>query len=329
MNHKQDFILITGCAGFIGMHLTIKFLKNNFSVVGLDNENSYYDVELKKARIANIKSFNYTKFFYIQGDLNDEKTWNIISKYSIVSVIHLAAQAGVRYSITNPWAYINSNILGFQKLIDYIINNNIDDFFYASGSSVYGKTNNIPFHESHNCNNPESYYAATKLSNEMMASAYSKTHKLKSVGLRFFTVYGPWGRPDMAPFLFVKAALNNEKIKVFNYGNQKRDFTYIDDIINSVYLLFQNRIKIKSSTVFNIGNGSPVDLKEFIKIIEEETNSRLKKDYVQAQLGDVEVTFADTSKLYSIINFKPEINLRYGIRKFVNWYKKNQIVNIK
>lgn len=329
MNLNKEYILITGCAGFIGMHLTIKFIKNKFNVVGLDNENSYYDVDLKKARLANIESFDYPNFKYIKCDLNDDKAWEEISKFNIVSVFHLAAQAGVRYSITNPWAYINSNILGFQKLLDYIVKNKIEDFFYASSSSVYGKTNQIPFNESNNCNKPESYYAATKLSNEMIAYAYSKTHNLKSVGLRFFTVYGPWGRPDMAPFLFVKAAFENKKIKVFNYGNQQRDFTYVDDIIHSIFLLYKNKIEIKSSTVYNIGNGLPVNLKEFIKIIEEETNSKLKKEYVEAQKGDVEITYADTSNLYSIIKFKPEINLRSGIRSFVNWYKNNQIVKNK
>ena len=277
MSSKSKYVFITGVAGFIGMHLAKFFLKEGYNVLGIDNENDYYDVNLKLRRLDQLKSSKKATFLYFKGDLLDDNLWTKVSQYEIISVFHLAAQAGVRYSITNPWAYLQSNVLGFQKVLDFINSNSINSFYYASSSSVYGNIDTVPFKESFNCNKPESYYAATKITNEMMCHAYEKTHNLKSVGLRFFTVYGPWGRPDMAPFLFVESAINKKSINVFNYGNQKRDFTYIDDIVLSIFLLFKNEDLIKNSTILNIGNGSPSNLEDFLNIIERETGSLLDK----------------------------------------------------
>ena len=327
MSSKTKYVFITGVAGFIGMHLANFFLKEGYNVLGIDNENDYYDVNLKLRRLDQLKSSKKATFLYFKGDLLDNNLWTKVSQYEIISVFHLAAQAGVRYSITNPWAYLQSNVLGFQKVLDFINSNSIKSFYYASSSSVYGNIDTVPFKESFNCNKPESYYAATKIANEMMCHAYEKTHNLKSVGLRFFTVYGPWGRPDMAPFLFVESAINKKSINVFNYGNQKRDFTYIDDIVLSIFLLFKNEDLIKNSTVLNIGNGSPSNLEDFLNIIERETGALLDKNYIKAQKGDVAITYADTSKLESIINFKPNTSLESGIKSFVNWYRK--FYNIK
>ena len=327
MSSKSKYVFITGVAGFIGMHLAKFFLKEGYNVLGIDNENDYYDVNLKLRRLDQLKSSKKATFLYFKGDLLEDNLWTKVSQYEIISVFHLAAQAGVRYSITNPWAYLQSNVLGFQKVLDFINTNSIKSFYYASSSSVYGNIDTVPFKESFNCNKPESYYAATKIANEMMCHAYEKTHNLKSVGLRFFTVYGPWGRPDMAPFLFVESAINKKSINVFNYGNQKRDFTYIDDIVLSIFLLFKNEDLIKNSTILNIGNGSPSNLEDFLNIIERETGSLLDKINIKAQKGDVAITYADTSKLESIINFKPNTSLESGIKSLVNWYR--EFYNIK
>jgi UDP-glucuronate 4-epimerase len=233
----------------------------------------------------------------------------------------LAAQAGVRYSLENPNAYLESNILGFQKVLDFVLKMKIKKFVYASSSSVYGKDSAQPFVESASCNAPESYYAATKKANELMANAYSETHKVSSIGLRFFTVYGPWGRPDMAPMLFTKAAMNGKIIRVFNNGEQKRDFTYIDDIVEGVYRLIVKYVPNEKAIIVNIGNGSPVGLLDFISKIEDQTGRILNKTFVEAQLGDVEVTYADTNKLVKLIDYRPKISLNDGLRKFVDWFK--------
>lgn len=320
MDLNKDYILITGVAGFIGMHVANKFLSEGFNVIGIDNENSYYFTKLKKDRIANINPKN-NSFVYFKKDIIDRLTWEELDKFKIISLVHLAAQAGVRHSLTNPWDYVNSNIIGFQRVLDFVNKKKITKFLYASSSSVYGKESNIPFIESSNCNKPESYYAATKIANELMAYSYQQTHDLISIGLRFFTVYGPWGRPDMAPHIFVKSAFSKNEINVFNFGNQKRDFTYIDDIVKSIFLLFKKSNKVKSSSVFNIGNGSPVNLGDFIEIIEKTVNIKLKKNYLPAQKGDVEITFADTSKLESIIDYRPNTGLKEGVMNFVKWYK--------
>lgn len=315
-------VLITGAAGFIGMHTTIKFLSEGWEVFGLDNMNDYYSVDLKRKRIKEILHFSkqskiYFRFF--EEDLNSS-VWSSFSDYRIDAVIHLAAQAGVRYSLENPGAYLQSNIHGFQKVIEFVEKHKIERFIYASSSSVYGKSSKQPFSELEACNKPESYYAATKISNELMAYSYFKTKGIHSVGLRFFTVYGPWGRPDMAPYIFAEAAFHERIIKVFNHGNQKRDFTYIDDIVEGIFLSVKRFDRIKGAEIFNIGYGSPTGLNEFINEIENATNRTLSKRYVDAQLGDVEVTFADTNKFQEYFEFKPKVELKKGVNKFIYWY---------
>jgi len=318
-------ILITGAAGFIGMHTCIKFIEEGYNVFGLDNINDYYDVSLKKDRLNEIKkisSKNVGGWEFIKADITSDKTWKELKKYKIDKIIHLAAQAGVRYSIENPMAYLKSNIIGFQNILDFCYESKINDLIYASSSSVYGKDSKQPFYESYSCNNPESYYAVTKKTNELMANAYFKTKRISSVGLRFFTVYGPWGRPDMAPMLFANAAIKKNNINVFNYGNQSRDFTYIDDIIEGIFLVSVKTWHSKKPIleIFNIGNGSPVKLMDFINLLEDCLELKIKKSLVSAQLGDVETTFASVDKLERFIKYKPSTSLNKGIRKFINWY---------
>ena len=317
-------ILITGAAGFIGMHTCIKFLNEGYHVIGLDNINNYYSTKLKNDRIKNI--LNESKllknnFTFLEEDLNST-VWSDLNKMNIDIVIHLAAQAGVRYSIENPNAYLESNILGFQKVLEFVTNNSIDNFLYASSSSVYGKDSCQPFNELAECSSPESYYAATKRANELMAYSYWKTKGVKSLGLRFFTVYGPWGRPDMAPMIFAKAAFENQLIKVFNHGVQKRDFTHVNDIVNSILSLSEcfNK-KIDTAEIVNIGNGAPTNLLDFINIIEVKTGMKLQKEFIDAQLGDVAETFADDTKLNTLIGIRPKTDLNKGIDEFINWYK--------
>lgn len=316
-------VLITGAAGFIGMHTSIRFLTEGWDVVGLDNMNDYYSVDLKRARVNEImravKDSN-NSFHLFEEDLNSD-IWKELSAFKFDAVIHLAAQAGVRYSIENPRAYLESNILGFQNVIEFVESKSIVRFVYASSSSVYGKSSVQPFSETEACNQPESYYAATKKSNELMAHSYFKTKGLNSIGLRFFTVYGPWGRPDMAPFLFANAAYKEETIRVFNHGNQKRDFTYVGDIVEGVYLSVINFDKVKGAEVYNIGYGAPTGLMDFIAFIELAIGRELNKTFVEAQLGDVEVTFANTRKLESTFGYSPQVGLAEGVPKFVEWFK--------
>ena len=317
-------VLITGAAGFIGMHTVIRFLKEGWDVIGLDNLNDYYATTLKKDRIAQINQFvscENGSFLFFEDDLLSD-IWLTLKEYQIDSIIHLAAQAGVRYSINNPWKYIESNILGFQKVLDFVKLKSIKVFLYASSSSVYGKSSLQPFSEMQSCNSPESYYAATKITNELMASAYAKTHAIGSIGLRFFTVYGPWGRPDMAPMLFADACLKGEEILVFNYGKQKRDFTYIDDVVEGIYRLCTMQEFPSSSMVCNIGNGSPTNLLEFIKLIEKHMGVKLQKKFLPAQIGDVEETYANIELLSSLINFRPMVNIDKGIENFITWYRR-------
>lgn len=328
-------ILVTGAAGFIGFHLCDKLLKMGHDVVGLDNINDYYTPQLKYDRlkelgITNVKSeqteyiSNINSFVFIKGDLEDITLWDdIIRPLNISHIIHLAAQAGVRYSIENPRTYISSNISGFINVLEFCRQNTINHLIYASSSSVYGMNSSQPFSENERCDKPVSLYAATKRANEMMAFTYSHLYGINSMGLRFFTVYGPWGRPDMAPMLFTKAAYTNKPIKVFNHGNQSRDFTYIDDIINGIVSVFNKKEEVVvGATVCNIGNGSPVDLMEFIGAIEKETGVVLEKEFVDAQPGDVAITFADTSKLSTEVNYNPSVNISQGVNYFIDWYKK-------
>ena len=318
---SQELQDLSGCIQPLGF-------EGGWDVIGLDNINDYYSVDLKKRRIQEILKFNErltNSFVFFQEDLNSD-IWEKLAEYSFDAVVHLAAQAGVRYSLVNPRAYLESNILGFQSVIEFIEKQSIDRFIYASSSSVYGKSSKQPFNEIEPCNQPESYYAATKKSNELMAHAYYRTKGLSSIGLRFFTVYGPWGRPDMAPYLFVNAAYKGESIKVFNHGNQERDFTFIDDVVEGIYLSVKNANKITGAEVFNIGFGSPISLMNFITEIENATNCTLNKVFVEAQPGDVEVTYADTFKINAFSGYSPRVGLSEGISQFVKWFQTEILV---
>tara|TARA_Y100001968_G_scaffold163546_1_gene149617 strand:+ start:14159 stop:15181 length:1023 start_codon:yes stop_codon:yes gene_type:complete len=334
-------ILVTGAAGFIGYHLTAELLKQGNSVIGFDNMNSYYDQNLKQSRILDLNQ----KSLRTEGDLSlivgDLKNKNdldkLFSQNKIEIVINLAAQAGVRYSIECPNEYIQSNIVGFANLIENCRANNIKHLIYASSSSVYGGNKKIPFSEEDNVDHPVSLYAATKKSNELIAHTYSHLYNIPSTGLRFFTVYGPWGRPDMALFLFTKAILEREPIKIFNNGNMIRDFTYIDDITESIIRLIKKKpLPTKDfdfyhpnpstswapHNIFNIGNSKPIELMDYIKAIEDELKIEAIKEYLPMQPGDVEITSADTTRLQDWIGFKPKTTISYGINKFISWYKK-------
>jgi UDP-glucuronate 4-epimerase len=316
-------VLITGAAGFIGMHTAIRFLREGWDVVGLDNINDYYSVSLKRDRIKEIlveASKLTCSFELFEADLNSE-IWKRLELIKFDAIIHLAAQAGVRYSIENPRAYLESNILGFQSVLEFVTKTEQKRFLYASSSSVYGKNSAQPFSEEAACDSPESYYASTKRANELMAKAYFHTEGVASIGLRFFTVYGPWGRPDMAPMLFADAAYNNVPIKVFNHGNQSRDFTYIDDIVEGILSLVLMSEFPRSAEVCNLGNGSPVQLLEFIMQLEQATSKLISKKLVDAQKGDVAHTYADTAKIESLTGYSSKTNLNRGIRIFVDWYK--------
>ena len=316
-------IIITGAAGFIGMHTSVHFLSNGWDVVGIDNLNDYYDITLKRDRLKEIEKTakeNNVIFTFIQEDLNSQ-VWSKINPKNIDGLIHLAAQAGVRYSLENPQSYLESNIIGFQRVLEFVKSAGISRFVYASSSSVYGKCSNQPFDESQACNNPESYYAATKMANELMARSYGNMFSVSSVGLRFFTVYGPFGRPDMAPMLFANAALLGKSIKIYNHGNQKRDFTFIDDIVEGIHKIISLEKFPKKPLILNIGNGNPVNLMRFIELIETEMNISLKKNFVDAQKGDVAETFASTTRLKELTGYKPSVSLEYGIKKFIDWFK--------
>ena len=316
-------VLITGAAGFIGMHTCIKFLYEGWEVIGLDNFNDYYSVALKRDRskeISRIASKLGETFILVEDDLNSE-VWNTLKSYDFQVVVHLAAQAGVRYSIENPRAYLESNILGFQSVLEFVTDTKQSRFLYASSSSVYGKNSVQPFSENAACDSPESYYASTKRTNELMAKSYYHTECLPSIALRFFTVYGPWGRPDMAPMIFAKAGIADETIKVFNHGKQERDFTYIDDIVEGIFLLATMDNFPKQSLICNIGNGAPVGLMNFISTLEKAVGKEFKKEFVDAQKGDVDSTYADTTLLESFVKYKPSIGLEKGIPIFMSWFK--------
>lgn len=330
-------LLLTGTAGFIGYFLTKKLIEINpdIEIVGLDNINNYYDLRLKYGRLADlgfsesdisygekiVSSFSNNSSF-IQLKLEDKigiDTLFVEEKFDVVC--HLAAQAGVRYSIENPYAYVESNIVGFMNILEACRTNPVKHLVYASSSSVYGMNDKVPFSEEDKVDSPVSLYAASKKSNELMAHAYSNLYKIPTTGLRFFTVYGPWGRPDMAPFLFTKAIVNNEPIKIFNNGNMLRDFTYIDDIINGLIKVLahipQTEIPYK---IYNIGNSTPVKLMDFISEIEQALNKEAQKVFMPMQPGDVYQTYADTSNLERDVNFKPNTSIKEGVRSFIDWY---------
>ena len=326
--------LVTGAAGFIGMHTCLKLMEKNHKVIALDNLNSYYDIKLKKARLNILKKNKKFKFYKIDIT-NKNKIKKIFKKFAPSHVIHLAAQPGVRYSIKNPDVYTKSNLLGFSNILECCRNNRIKHLIFASSSSVYGGNLKFPFSEKDNVDHPISYYAATKKSNELMAHSYSCLFKIPITGLRFFTVYGPWGRPDMSLFLFTKAIKNNLPIKVFNKGNMYRDFTYIDDIVEAVYKISKKIPKLKRKfkskkmslnnsfapyKVFNIGGNKPLNLKSYISILEKILKKKAKKIFFHIQAGDIKYTHASLIELKKWINFKPKTNLKHGIKLFVDWY---------
>lgn len=311
-------ILITGTAGFIGFSLAKVLLERGAEVFGIDNFNDYYDVSLKEDRNKILEK--YDNFNLYKLDISDLKQLEEVFKENkFDKVCHLAAQAGVRYSIENPYVYIDSNIVGFVNMINLTKDNNIESFIYASSSSVYGNSQEVPFSEDMEVNQPISLYAATKRSNELMAYTYNRLFGLKTVGLRFFTVYGPWGRPDMAIFKFVKNISEGKEIDVYNYGKGlKRDFTYIDDIVNGILKVIESDLE---NDVLNLGKGKPDSLEEMILTIERELGIEAKKNLLPMQKGDVLITYSDTEKARKMLGYNPETNLNVGIRNFVQWYK--------
>ena len=314
-------ILVTGAAGFIGSALSKRLLSEGCRVIGIDDFNSYYPVELKEARVADIGS--NPAFTLVRGDISDKALLEkVFSDYEPEAVVNLAAQAGVRYSIENPDAYTRSNLVGFANLLECCRHHKVGHFVFASSSSVYGKNKKVPFSEDDRVDFPVSYYAATKKANELMAASYANLYKLPLTGLRFFTVYGPWGRPDMAPWLFTDAILAGRPIKVFNNGDMMRDFTFIDDIVEGVVRVI-GRVPQGDFPyeIFNIGNHSPVRLMDFIHEIEKACGREAEKIMLPMQAGDVPVTYADTAKLEAAVGFKPATPLSVGIPKFVEWFK--------
>ena len=312
-------ILITGCAGFIGFHLSKRLLEEGYSVAGIDNVNSYYDISLKEDRLKVLS--RYPHFSFIKGSMeNLELLEGMFEQFKPDVVVHLAAQAGVRYSLTNPHTYIQSNLVGFFNILECCKKHQIEHLLYASSSSVYGLSKEVPFSTTHSVDCPISLYAATKKSNELMAHTYSHLYGIQTVGLRFFTVYGPWGRPDMAMFKFTKAILEGKPIDVYNHGQLSRDFTYIDDIISGVVRLLQ-KPDLESCAVFNIGHGSPVQLMDFINAVEVATGLKANCNYLPMQPGDVEQTWADTQGLFDAVGYKPDVPVQVGAAKFVDWYR--------
>ena len=351
-------ILVTGTAGFIGYHLAKKLLERGDEVIGLDNINDYYDVNLKYARLNElgidknelednklVSSKIFSKHKFVKMDLSDTKSiYELFEKEKFDSVCNLAAQAGVRYSIENPHAYIDSNIKGFMNILEACRHNDIKNLSYASSSSVYGLNKLQPFKTSDHTDHPVSLYAATKKSNEMMAHTYSHLYGICTTGLRFFTVYGPWGRPDMAPMLFADAILNDRAIKVFNHGNMSRDFTYVGDIVDGIIKVIDNPSKSNENfdaqnpnpsissapyRIYNIGNNAPVQLLDFIETLENKIGIEAKKNFMDMQAGDVVSTYADTNDLIKDFGYKPDTKLADGINEFVKWYKEFYLEDIK
>lgn len=328
-------ILVTGAAGFIGSHVALQLLDRGDEVVGLDNLNDYYDVSLKQARLDRLEGREGFRFVKLDVADNDGMA-DLFASEKFDRVIHLAAQAGVRYSLINPRAYIDSNIVGFLNILEGCRHNNVEHLVYASSSSVYGANEAMPFSEHNSINHPLSLYAASKKSNELMAHTYSQLFDLPTTGLRFFTVYGPWGRPDMALFLFTKAILEDKPIDVFNYGKHRRDFTYIDDIVEGIIRTCdriaepnpewdaKNPDPATSKApwrVFNIGNQKPVELMTYIHRIEEELGQEAEKNLLPLQPGDVPDTYADVSSLVDWVNYKPATSVEDGINRFITWYR--------
>ncbi len=320
-------IFVTGAAGFIGHQTTLRLLARGDTVIGVDNLNDYYDVSLKEARLQDIaKHPQASNFKFIKLDLADTSATEALFKAEQPErVIHLAAQAGVRYSLQNPHAYVQSNLVAFTNILEGCRHNKIEHLVYASSSSVYGGNTKLPFSEQDTVDHPVSLYAATKKANELMAHTYSHLYGIPTTGLRFFTVYGPWGRPDMSPFLFADAILSNKPIKVFNHGDMMRDFTYIDDIVEGVVRVADKVATPEANSsvpyrIFNIGNNQPEKLMDFIGILESAFGKTAEKEFLPMQDGDVKATYADTSALEAWVAFKPYTPLKDGIAKFADWY---------
>ena len=314
----MEKILVTGCSGFIGMHLCIDLLRDNYDVIGIDNMNDYYDINLKLARVKRLK--NFKNFSYNQISLEDKSSiYDLFKKYEPDRIINLAAQAGVRYSLENPHAYIESNIVGFMNILECARNFEVDGLIYASSSSVYGGNKKFPFSVSDNVDKPISIYAATKKSNELMAHSYSHLYGLHTTGLRFFTVYGPWGRPDMAMYIFTEKIINDRPISIFNFGKMMRDFTYIDDIIKGIRLSIDKNYKYE---IFNLGNNKCESIMEVVSIIENKLNKKAQIKLIEIQSGDVEKTYADIEYSQKKLGYEPKIEIRKGIPKFIDWYIK-------
>jgi UDP-glucuronate 4-epimerase len=328
-------ILVTGCAGFIGYHLCLNLLERGDIVVGLDNLNDYYDVSLKMSRLSQLQSFSNFQFYQI--DLADRQGMvELFAREKPQQVVNLAAQAGVRYSIQNPHAYIDSNLVGFANVLEGCRHQEVEHLVYASSSSVYGANTQMPFATHHNVDHPLSLYAATKKANELMAHSYSHLYHLPTTGLRFFTVYGPWGRPDMAIFSFAKAILEGRSIQIFNHGKMKRDFTYIDDIVDGVMKVL-DRIPTPNPQwsigspapnyssapyrIYNIGNNNPIELMELVNTLEKCLGLQAQKEFLPIQMGDMLVTYADVDDLIVDVGFKPTTLMEEGIDRFVTWYR--------
>jgi UDP-glucuronate 4-epimerase len=340
-------ILITGTAGFIGFHTAKRFINDSFKVIGLDNINDYYDMSLKYARLDQagiykeeieegklVQSKIHTNYQFIKLDLEDkDEILNLFEEQKFDYVCHLAAQAGVRYSIENPYVYFHSNINGFLNIIEACKRSKIKHLVYASSSSVYGLNEEMPFSTSQNVEHPISLYAATKKSDELIAHAYSHLFNLPTTGLRFFTAYGPWGRPDMALFLFTKAVLNNQPINVYNNGDMSRDFTFVDDIVEGIFIVVNKPIVVKPINmkneqvlsapykIYNIGNGNPIKLMDFIEAMEKILGKKAKKNFLPMQPGDVKSTYADINDLKNDFGYKPNTSIEIGVSKFIEWYK--------
>ena len=330
-------ILVTGAAGFIGFHTCLKLVSQGHEVYGIDNINDYYDPQLKFDRLnelgfneaeskifkSEVKSAKFNSLRFSRIDLVEHDSIdNLFKQEQFEVVCNLAAQAGVRYSIENPKAYIDSNISGFLNILEGCRNHKVEHLVYASSSSVYGENKKVPFETTDNVDHPISLYAATKKSNELMAHTYGHLYGFKTTGLRFFTVYGPWGRPDMAYYLFAEAISNDKSIKVFNNGEMERDFTYIDDIVNGVTKIIEKNIDSREHyKIYNIGNNKTESLQDFIKTIEEAIGKKAIKEMYPMQQGDVPRTFADIGELLNIYNFKPNTSIKDGLKQFVNWYK--------
>ena len=317
-------ILITGVAGFIGYHLADKLLSKNYQIIGIDNLNDYYDPILKQDRLNNLKKFSNFEFHKIDFIQNNELT-SIFNNNQFNQVIHLGAQAGVRYSITNPQFYIDTNITGFLNILENCNNYNVENIIYASSSSIYGDNNDLLFSENDKTEKQISMYGVSKKTNELMAHTYSNLYGLKTIGLRFFTVYGPWGRPDMALYIFTKAIIENKNIDLFNKGSHTRSFTYISDIVEPIYRLIkinENNQKILSNNnIFNIGGTEQVKLLRFIDIIEDYLGKKAKIKLKPMQQGDIQDTNADITKLKKITDYKPQVDIEEGIKKFIDWYR--------